>query len=93
MSGVYSDSRYANSTGFQSIDPRSGVLVQGMFRKWPVIRSNFYLYTWVEGDRIDVVSNILLGSPTFWWKIMDLNPEIIDPFDIRIGTTIRIPSV
>jgi hypothetical protein len=64
-----------------------------VYRTFPKARTNFYTYTWVEGDRIDLISNSLLGSPNFWWKIMDFNPEIINPFNIPVGTTLRIPSV
>jgi prophage DNA circulation protein len=35
----------------------------------------------------------LLGSAALWWKIMDFNPEIVDPFSIPVGATIRVPSV
>ena len=90
---IYADSRYASGTVVRVQDARNGNYQVAVYRNWPTIKSNFYAYTWVEGDRIDVVSNSLLGSPSFWWKIMDLNPEIMDPFDIKPGTTIRIPSV
>lgn len=90
---IYSDSRYASGTVLKAQDARTGEYVTAVYRDWPVIRSPFYHYTWVEGDRIDRVADLLLGSPSFWWRIMDLNPEYLDPFTIPVGTTIRIPSV
>jgi hypothetical protein len=42
---------------------------------------------------MDMVAASLLGSPDLWWRIMDYNPEIIDAFNIPIGTVLRIPSV
>jgi len=27
-----------------------------------------------------------------WWEIMDINPEILDPFTITPGTQLRIPN-
>lgn len=89
---IYSDSRYATGTVVKALDARTGQVKRAVYRKYPNIVSNFYTYVWVEGDRIDMVANILLGSPSFWWKIMDINPELSDPFDIIPGTTIRIPS-
>jgi hypothetical protein len=89
---IYADSRYASGTVVRAEDARNNTYQVAVYRNWPTIQSGFYAYTWVEGDRIDVVSNNLLGSPSFWWRIMDLNPELTDPFDIKPGTTIRIPS-
>jgi len=90
---IYSDSRYATGTILKAQDARSGEYVVAVYRNWPAIKTSFYYYTWVEGDRIDYVAQVLLGSSSFWWKIMDLNPEYLDPFTIPIGATIRIPSV
>jgi hypothetical protein len=27
----------------------------------------------------------------YWWEIMEINPEIQDPFDISEGTILRVP--
>mgnify|MGYP006274966421 CR=1 FL=1 len=89
---IYADSRYANGLIVKAQDARTLDYKTAVYREYPQIRSKFYTYDWVQGDRIDVIAHTLLGSPSFWWRIMDLNPEIIDPFDIPIGTTIRIPS-
>jgi hypothetical protein len=90
---IYADSRYANGDLRKANDARTGNYRLGVHRKFPSASKEFYSYTWVEGDRIDVVSNALLGSPVHWWKIMDVNPEISNPFNIAIGATIRIPRV
>lgn len=90
---IYSDSRYATGKVLVAQDPRNGTYPRAVYRKFPTAKAGFYYYTWVEGDRIDQVSYELLGSSAFWWKIMDFNPEILDPFSIPIGAVIRIPSV
>ena len=90
---IYSDSRYASGLVTRANDARNNTYPLTVYRKFPTAKSGFYFYTWVEGDRIDVVSFHLLGSPAAWWKIMDFNPELLDPFSIPVGTTIRIPSV
>jgi hypothetical protein len=88
---IYSDSRYATGIVFTANDARNRMNRITVYRQFPTEQIDFYNYTWVENDRIDFVASELLGSPQFWWRIMDFNPEIIDPFDIPVGTTIRIP--
>lgn len=51
----------------------------------------FYLYTSKEGDTFDLLANRILGDPTKWWSIADINPQIPFPDQIPVGTTIRIP--
>ena len=90
---IFADSRYSNGNVTKVQDPRTDTYRLAVYRKFPSSKASFYYYTWVENDRIDKVATDLLGSPTFWWKIMDFNPEYIDPFSIPIGADIRIPSV
>lgn len=88
---IYSDSRYADGVIFKAIDARNGTPKTTVYRHFPSYSTQYFHYTWVEGDRIDAVAFDLLGNPDMWWKIMDMNPEVIDPFDIPIGTVIRVP--
>jgi nucleoid-associated protein YgaU len=63
-----------------------------VYRKFPgSVAISYTDYTWVDGDRIDFLSAVYLKNSFSWWQIMDINPEIIDPFNIRPGTVIRIP--
>lgn len=61
-------------------------------RTFPNVPSNQVLYTWLESDRLDRLAARHLGSSLMWWKIMDANPVIQNPSDIRPGTQIRIPG-
>jgi nucleoid-associated protein YgaU len=61
-------------------------------RNFPTMSVNPLLYTWGEYDRLDRIASRYLGSPLLWWKIMDANPIIQNPTDIRPGTQIRIPG-
>lgn len=88
---IYTDSRYADGTLIKAQDARNGTYRLGVYRKFPSKIVDFYQYVWVEGDRIDMVANTLLGTPAFWWKIMDANPEIGNPTNIPVGTVLRIP--
>lgn len=88
---IFTDSRYADGTLVKAQDSRTGDYRLGVYRKFPTKKAPFYQYTWVEGDRIDMVANTLLGNPSFWWQIMDANPEVINPSNIPVGTVLRIP--
>lgn len=90
---IYADSRYADGTLIKAQDARNGDYRLGVYRKFPTKITTYYQYVWVQGDRIDTVSDQLLGNPSFWWQIMDANPEIINPHNIAVGTLLRIPRV
>lgn len=49
-------------------------------------------HTWKQSDRLDRLAAEKLGHPRLWWKIMDANPMIQNPSDIRPGQQIRIPA-
>jgi hypothetical protein len=61
-------------------------------REFPEIRQAFFYYTWDSSDRIDLLALEFLNDPELWWQIMDLNPEVSNPFSILPGTLLRIPS-
>jgi hypothetical protein len=89
---IFTDSRYANGKFFKAYDSRTGQYSTTVLRNFPYDSENYYYYVWVDKDRIDLVAQKMMGNADFWSKIMDFNPEIIDPFTIPAGTTIRIPS-
>lgn len=90
---IFSDSRYADGIVYTAQDSRSGTFEVSVARQFPVVNSDYYLYVWKEGDRIDTLTYNLAGNPADWWHIMDANPEITDPMNIKPGTTLRIPNV
>lgn len=87
---IYVDSRYAEGNVI-AIETNAGPSI-AVLREFPNDSSRFYSYVWREKDRIDLVANSLLGSPSLWWRIMDFNPELINPFSIPVGSVLRIPS-
>ena len=89
---IFLDSRYADGVIFKAWDARKNQYQITVFRNWPTYSTRFFLYEWNTTDRLDNISNKFLGNPDYWWKIMDINPEIADPFSISPGTQIRIPS-
>ena len=46
----------------------------------------------VEENRLDIISMSIYGTPRYWWVIALAN-DIIDPFDVPVGTELRIPLI
>jgi hypothetical protein len=90
---IFTDSRYADGKAYRANDARTNTYEVSVMRRFPTQKSSYFNYTWVEKDRVDIIAQEFLGVTSFWWVIMDFNPEIIDPFDITVGTVIRIPNV
>ena len=88
---IFLDSRYVDGTIAKAYDARTGSYELGVFRNFPSYSLGFFYYDWVETDRLDDLALQFLGSSGLWWQIMDLNPQILDPFAIAPGTQIRIP--
>ena len=43
-------------------------------------------------DTLDLIALKHYGNPLLWWIIADMN-NIIDPFKLEIGATIKIPNI
>jgi hypothetical protein len=89
---IYLDSRYVDSIIFKAWDSRKFQYNLTCFRQFPTYSKKYFIYEWVENDRLDNLANRFLSNPGLWYKIMDINPELIDPTNIAPGTQIRIPS-
>ena len=89
---IYTDSRYATGSINYINDARLNKNQLSVYRTFPSVITKFLAYTWTSNDRIDVLAAEFLGSSSLWWKIMDVNPEIANPFSIEPGTVLRIPS-
>lgn len=86
-------SRYANGVFGQVSDYHSKTPTTYVYRKFQVKEKkvDYFLYQFGEHDRIELVAHNFLNDYARWHEIMDINPEILDPFSITAGTTIRIP--
>jgi hypothetical protein len=89
---IFLDSRYADGTIFKAWDARKQEYHLTVFRQWPTYVQSFFIYESVQGDRLDNLATRYLGNPELWWQILDINPEVIDPFIIEPGTQLRIPN-
>lgn len=90
---IYLDSRYADGALRDVYDETNGSYQLTVFRRFPYSTGVYYNYEWVSGDRIDVIALRFLGDQKKWWSIMDFNPEVLNPMDIKPGTILRIPVV
>lgn len=88
---IYLDSRYSDGTLFLAQEPKSGDYMLSVFRTFPAYSMAFYWYEVTENDRIENIAANKLGNPNLWWKIMDINPEVLNPFTLTPGLQLRIP--
>jgi prophage DNA circulation protein len=88
---IYLDSRYADATLAKAENARTNNYSVTVYRVFPTYVVSYFLYTWVATDRWDLIGNKFLNNSEYWWQILDINPEIVDPFNMEPGTLIRIP--
>ena len=89
---IFLDSRYVDGPLYKAKNARTNKYDITVLREFPAYQVSFFTYPGVETDRLDVLALKYLGSSELWWQILDINPEILDPFDITPGTSIRIPN-
>jgi nucleoid-associated protein YgaU len=85
-------SRYYDGPLAQTPNKYSGDYEISVFRSWPGAQSISYIdYTWKEGDSLAALAHAYGLGANFWWEIMDINPEVLNPFHISPGTVLRVP--
>lgn len=52
----------------------------------------FYTVTIREENRLDIISNDFYSTSRYWWVIALAN-YLMDPFDVPVGTKLRIPPI
>lgn len=83
---ITNESRYVDGR-LRTVEDKVGVT-----RNFPVQRSAYRLHTWSQADRLDVLAARHFGDAKQWWRIMDMNPTILGPRDLRPGMRIRVPN-
>jgi len=86
-------SRYADNLVTPIIDPTGTVRATILIS--PPDKATTYsisTYTWQNGDRIDYLAHSAYGDETQWWRIADVNPEILFWSTLKNGTQIRVPN-
>jgi LysM repeat protein len=85
-------SRYYNGPLLQTEDKYTGAYVISVLRAFPQTKElRYILYTWKEGDTLAGISEQYGVGAKYWCEIMEINPDILDPFDIAPGTILKVP--
>lgn len=85
-------SRYYDGSLTQTSDKYTDAFVISVFRRFADSKEvNYITYTWKEGDNLSNLAEVFGVGAKYWWEILDINPEILDPFDIAEGTILRVP--
>ena len=83
---------YYDGSLTQTPDKYTGEYIISVFRRFADSQQvNYITYTWKDGDNLSVLSEVFGVGYKYWWEIMEINPEIQDPFDITEGTILRVP--
>lgn len=45
-----------------------------------------------QENRLDIIANVYYSDPSFFWVIALAN-ELVDPFVVKAGSILRIPSI
>lgn len=91
---VFRSSRYYSGDAQQIKNKTTKLYTWTVYRQFPKSMSIKYVeYTWADGDRMDYLAAVYLDNSRAWWQIMDINPELSDPFNIPAGTVVRVPKV
>lgn len=48
-------------------------------------------FFWTDGDRLDLLSERKYGTPRDWWRVLDANPRVLNPLDLRPGVKVLLP--
>ena len=81
-------SRYVNGR----LDTVDGTVMVSRIFPNPRI-TKFKYVTWTSAMRLDILAARTFGKPDDWWRILDLNPFVQSPTDLRPGMQIRVPDV
>jgi nucleoid-associated protein YgaU len=86
------NSRYNNTKlTTEEIASKSVIYILPPQQNVTVFQYTFYTVTFA--DRIDNIASTFLGNPTLWYKIAQVNPQIMNWLNLQPGTVIRIPLV
>lgn len=89
---IFQGSRYASSC-IESVPDSSGVYHATVYPGCHTATQYRYTTYRVQyGDRLDTIATTALGDPELWWRVADVNPEILYPDSLTPGMVIRVPS-
>lgn len=87
---IYLGSRYETAEVQYVLDGRAlttrPTVMRGALTQTPAQ----IIYRWVEDDRVDLLGQRYAGRPDEWWRVLDLNPELIDPLSAVPGQSVTV---
>jgi nucleoid-associated protein YgaU len=87
-------SRYYDGPLAQPKQKYTSLPTIAVYRKFAESTATSYAtYTWKEGDSYAALADRFFGNSKYWWKILEINPTLTDPFSITPGTRITMPYV
>ena len=92
---IYLSSRYADSEVTYILNPRTRTSTASVLRDIPALTTDVSYrktYLWRDGDRLDDVAQRVLGDASEWWRILDANPDVLNPLAIKPGTFLVVPE-
>jgi len=87
---IFIGSRYQQSPVSFMLDGRTGRTNPTVMRATRVTDAS-RVTRWDYGARIDIYGSALYDDPEQWWRVMDCNPDILDPASMLPGTPLRLP--
>jgi len=81
---VTPSSRYTQIT-----DTKGRAAVQRKAR----VNSRYSTVVSVQGQSLQHIAAQWLGNASLYWRIADLNPQVLYPDEVPMGTRLRIPAV
>jgi len=90
---VKPDSRFANLPVLQVVAPdQTTRQVVGLRIERPQVTEEMTPYQVKQGETIDLLAQRFYGDEGLWWRILDANPEVIYPLDIKPGEVLNLPA-
>lgn len=88
---IFLGSRYQKAPIGYVLDGRTGVTHATVFPPALEAPDGYDVWFWRDEDRLDLLAKQFYGRSGQWWRILDANPDIVDPNAIRVGSKVRIP--
>ncbi len=92
MPKIVRTSRYYDGELSQVYNEKTKSYDINVYRTFPKeVNTQYTAYTWKYGDSLGNLGYTYQSIPEYWWKILEINPDITDPFSIIPGQEIRVP--
>ena len=95
----YTPRKYDNLSRYDAterlLDSKNGVYYHKTFKEVDIPLSSGDTFVTVDvksENRLDVIANDVYGYAPYWWILAFAN-NIIDPFNVPIGTVLRCPPL